>query len=802
MSSGSSPDERKEGLEVYSTRLPAVGKPAPSVWYELEEEELDLRQYIAVIMRRKWTVLAVLVIVLFTASLSVFTQVPLYRATATVEISNTRPNITPFRNDTRPQYWYQARQYINSQMEVLKSKALAMRVVERLDLENHPEYFEVPQRRFASLNPRVLLGRITGFIRGTIGKVTRFIFAPPKREWEKGEAAVQGQNLSEKEMLAMMVLGGLSVSPVMKESNVISVSYVSPYPSVAAKVVNAAVEEFVRLDMDRNIQAARLGKRYLEREIAKVQARLEDSEEKLNDFVKKHDLVLLNKVSTGHGESDLISTSLSGIIQGLNDVHARKIQLESLYRQSLKNPDDLPQIRADQMISSLKQELAALESKYANMSSTFTKEYPGMKRLAKQIAEVKRQIRKEKKKILSSIQEEYLTVAKQDELLKKSLEEEKKKATELKRKAIDYNILKREVDTNQRIYSMLLQRAKEMEVQAGAVISNIKPVDAAVVPRMPFSPRKGRALTLALLVGLMAGVFLSFLLEYLDNTIKSPDEAERLLRLPVLGVVPSITFKKVKGDEKSDRMVELYSVESPKSPAAEAFRLVRTSLLLTTAGQPPKTVLVTSPQVGGGKSLVALNLAISYAQMGAKVMLVDADLRRCRLHRILNLKASPGLSNYLAGRVDLGQVICKADGIIGDGVSMDFIPAGTIPPNPVELINSETFAHMLEYLKESCDHIIIDSPPLIGFADALVLSRLVDGTVLVVRSEQTPRPSARHAMDLLRQVGGRILGVVVNDVQVERGSYYYGKYSYYQYYNKYYEYGSSPELPGGTGTDG
>ncbi|RLD99172.1 MAG: capsular biosynthesis protein [Aquificota bacterium] len=273
---------------------------------------------------------------------------------------------------------------------------------------------------------------------------------------------------------------------------------------------------------------------------------------------------------------------------------------------------------------------------------------------------------------------------------------------------------------------------------------------------------------------------------------------EKLLRLPVLGVVPSITLKKRKKEEKADGLlIDFYAVNSPKSPAAEAFRMVRTSLMLAAAGQPPKTVLVTSPQVGGGKTLIALNLAAAYAQMESRVLLVDCDLRRARLHRVLNVKANPGLSNYLAGRVDLGQIVHQVDGILGDGVTIDFISAGTVPPNPVELLNSKSFVHLLELLRERYDHIVMDSPPLVGFADALVLSRLVDGTILVLRNQQTPKPAAKYARDRLFQVGGNILGVVVNDVRVERGAYYYGKYSgYYYYYSKYYSYGSSPELPG------
>ena len=800
------PPGKGREVDVFRDRVPAVDEPYAFSYGEWEEEELDIRQYLAVLLRRKWVILAVVSVVLFTSVLYVFTQVPLYKATATVEISSVKPNVTPFRDSYgRPQYWYQARDFIESQIDVLKSRALALKVVERLDLENHPEYFQVPKKRFSFLNPITLAGKVVGWVRRMVGGVLNTIFATqerfPNRISGRG-GSLERTPLSEKERLAQMIREGLEARPIRRGSNVIAISFVSPRPDVAAKIVNATVEEFVRLDMERNIEAARLGKVYLEKEIAKVQARLEDSEEKLNDFAKKNDIVFLNKIaSAGQGE-DLITAKLANTINELSQVHAKRLQLESLYQQSLKDPDSLPQVRNDAMLSSLKQELATLESKYANLSATFTKEYPAVKSLISQIQAVKKEIANEKKRVLDSIKAQYMAVLKQEELLKKSLENQKKMASELKRKAIDYNILKREVETNRRIYEMLLQRAKEMEVQAGAVISSIKPVDFADIPLVPFSPRKGRALLLSLIVGLMAGVFLAFFLEYLDNTIKSPDEVERLLRLPVLGVVPTISVKRKKKEKESDstgRLVDFYALNSPKSPAAEAFRMVRTSLMLASAGQPPETVLVTSPQMGGGKTLVALNLAAAFAQMEEKVILIDCDLRKARLHRVLDVKANPGLSNYLAGRVDLAKVIHGLDGRLGDGMKMDFISAGTVPPNPVELLNSKTFVQLLEYLKEEYDHIVLDSPPLMGFADSLVLSRVVDGTVLVLRNQKTPRPAARYARDRIFQVGGYILGVVVNDVQVERGSYYYyGKYSGYYYYSYYgkYGYGSPPELPG------
>ena len=779
---GKQPVPWQEGAPVHPQDQ-ALAQPLPPGYGPYyEEEEIDLREYLAVILRRRWTVVAVLLLVVFTTAFFTFRMKPLYKATATLEISPTQPQVVPFGDEGRVRVIEQAR-YIQSQVEILKSRTLARRVVEALDLEHNPE-FQAKKKGYLSR----LIGGVNGAVKSLLGggKVAKSLPVNPRE--------------AKMDSLVSAFLGRLKVSPLKGgKSYLMAVSFEAHDPKLASKVVNTLVEEYIAFDLEKRVEATKVGKQYLEKQIARVQARLEEAEERLNRFARENDIVFLSQLGKGEGQGeDIATTRLNELTNELIKAEAHRIKLESLYRQSLKDPDSIPQVMNNPLVGNLKDRLAQLETRYANLSSTFTPEYPEMKRLSEEIASVKSQIEREKKRVIASIKTDYLTALKREEMIRSALERQKKKTAELRQKAIDYNILKREVETNRRIYELLLQRSKEMDVEASVRSTSIRPIDRASIPLSPYKPRKMLNLLLSLIVGLMGGVFLAFFLEYLDNTIKTPDEVEKLLRLPVLGVVPSITLKKRKKEEKADGLlIDFYAVNSPKSPAAEAFRMVRTSLMLAAAGQPPKTVLVTSPQVGGGKTLIALNLAAAYAQMESRVLLVDCDLRRARLHRVLNVKANPGLSNYLAGRVDLGQIVHQVDGILGDGVTIDFISAGTVPPNPVELLNSKSFVHLLELLRERYDHIVMDSPPLVGFADALVLSRLVDGTILVLRNQQTPKPAAKYARDRLFQVGGNILGVVVNDVRVERGAYYYGKYSgYYYYYSKYYSYGSSPELPG------
>ncbi len=757
--------------------------PVPGQYgsYYHEEEEVDLREYIAVIIRRRWTILAFLLVTVVTTAIFTFKMKPVYKATATLEISFEQPQVTPFGNEAQARLIEQAR-YIQSQVEIIKSRNLAGKVIDVLNLKDSPEFKKKEKGPFFRWLDGVKRAILSVFSKGS------------------REGSHIDPEIAEREALIDKFVKRLKVNPLKGgKSYLLAVSFEAHNPRLAAKVVNTLLDEYIAFDLEKRIEATKVGKQYLEKQIAKVQARLEEAEERLNKFARENNIVFLSQLGEGGQGQDVVTARLSELTNELVKVQADRIRLEALYNQSLKNPDSLPQVMNDTLIKRLKEQLAGLKAEYANLSTVFTDRYPKMKRLKKQIASLQAQIARERRKIVSSIRAEYLAALKREEMIKKAFEAQKKRLADLKQKAIDYNILKREVDTNRKIYELLLQRSKEMDVEASVRSTTIHPIDRALVPLSPYKPKKALNLLLSFIVGLAGGIFLAFLLEYFDNSIKSPDEVERVLGLPILGIVPNISTKK-SGRSGDSSWVELHAVRSSKSPAAEAFRMVRTSLTLATPSGPPKSILVTSPQVGGGKTFVALNLAAVYSHMDSKVVLVDCDLRKPRLHRILKVRSSPGLSNYLAGGVDLESVIRSVDGTLGDGFSVDFIPAGTVPPNPVELINSKSFVYMLELLKEKYDCVIIDSPPLIGFADSLVLSRLADGTVIVIRNQQTPRPAAKHAKEQLIQVGGRVLGVIVNDVKAERGGYYhYGKYyHYYHYYHysKYYGYYDEKELPG------
>ncbi|MGC8810819.1 MAG: polysaccharide biosynthesis tyrosine autokinase, partial [bacterium] len=432
----------------------------------------------------------------------------------------------------------------------------------------------------------------------------------------------------------------------------------------------------------------------------------------------------------------------------------------------------------NKLIQDLKQSLIQLEAQYLKLGEKYKPDYPEMKRLQTQMEVIQKRLNGEVQKVIASIKADYEASLKKESLLRAAFEKQKAKAMEMKQKAIQYNILKREADTNKELYRGLLQRMKEAGVSAGITASNIQIVDYAEPPTKPFKPNKELNLLLACLVGLFLGVGLAFFGEYLDNTIKTPEDVQDLVRLPSFGLIPEISKerRKLLGAGQS-YPVELITHGHPRSMLAEAYRNIRTSLLLSFSERPPQTIVVSSPNPAEGKTTTCINTAIALSQTGARVIVIDADMRKPRLHQILARGNGLGLSNFLSGRTSLESIITPTR-----IPNLSFISAGPLPPNPSELISSTIFKKMIHSLKEQFAHVIFDSPPVLGFADTTILSTLVDGVVLVVLGGKTPKETLQRAKDVLFQVEAHILGVVINRVDMHRSD--YSHYYYHYYYGK------------------
>ena len=460
------------------------------------------------------------------------------------------------------------------------------------------------------------------------------------------------------------------------------------------------------------------------------------------------------------------------------------------------NIDALPAAGSNNVISDLVRRKTDLAQQYADAVDQYGPNFPKVARLAAQQKEMDERLANARKTMVESIQEEFETSKSHADLLQEALDKQKEEANEMAEKLVQYHILQHDAESNKQLYDGLLQKLKEAGITAGLRSSNIRVVDPALAPTTPSRPQKTHNILLAILVGLVGGVGLAFFREYLDNTVKSPDDIERLTGLPSLAVVPALPALNASHGRLSRRArdaapgprVEMLSYLQPKSQISEAFRALRTSLLLSQADHPPQVILMTSALPREGKTTAAVNLAVTLAQLGDRTLLMDSDLRKPGVRRALNLTISKdvGLSSYLAGVSTLDEVTIPHPTIN----NLAALTTGPVPPSPADLLSSHRMREAIVELRHRFKFIVIDSPPVMAATDAVILSALTDGVLLVVRSGETPKEAFSRTQDLLAAVKCRLLGVILNAVDSNAPDYYYS----YRYYPYAYGYGYGEDV--------
>ena len=722
-----------------------------------ERDEVNLRDYWKVIRKRRWTITAFFLIVVITTAVATYTMKPIYRGTTSVQINKENPQIVDFKEifavNTMDLDYYQ------TQYKILESRTLARRVIQAMHLGEHPEFLPKPGSPFQKWRSETLdsLASIFSFLSSSNNSNPSKDF-PGSTETGRETGLING------------FLGRLKIEPV-RNSRLVKVHFDSGDPQLSPRVANALAQNYIQQNLENRFTSTQQAKEWLTGQLEDLKAKVERADETLQAFGSKHDIISLDE------KENVTMQRLTELNEALTKAESERMAKEALFRQAKDvHSDSMPSILENKLIMDLKQSSVQLEAQYMKLSETYKPGYPEMVRLKTQMDSVQKRLDTETSKIIIGIRNEYESSLRKENLLRQAFEQQKHKAMEMKEKAIQYNILKREADTNRELYKSLLQRMKEAGVAAGITASNIQIVDQAEFPIKPFKPNKQLNLLLAAVVGLFLGVGLAFFFEYLDNTVKTPEDVE-LARLPSFGMVPEISYDRKKRMEKgASYPVELITHAHPKSMLSEAYRNIRTSVLLSFSGKPPKRIAITSPNPAEGKTTTVVNTAIALSQTGAKVLIIDADLRKPRMHKVFNDENDTGLSNFLSGNADLESVIKKTE-----VPNLSYIQSGPIPPNPSELIGSSLFKSMIETLSELFDHIIIDSPPILGFADSVILSVSVDGIILVVLGGKTPRETLQRAKEVLHQVNAKILGVVINRVDIHRsdyGSYYY-RYHYY-----------------------
>ncbi len=711
--------------------------------------DVRLWDYLHILLHRRWTVVAVLAFTVLTSLIMSFSSTPMYSATALLQIEPEGPNVVQFGDMEESISATQAyHDFYRTQYDILSSRQVALRTIEELELGNDKWLNCV--ERFS------LIGRALSLVGGLLAD---------------GEEDPERVELEKRQRLLDNFRESLGIQP-RRRSFLVEVTFASPSPEQAARVAESVAREYVDLTLDQRIEAASQGRNFIAKQLDVTKARLEESEQSLHEFARGRNIYALEQ------EEEVIHAKLADLNTRLTEAEAQRISLEAIVQQSSGPDRGMARIIVNSdLLMALTRQLAEAEAELAELSDRFTGEYPKVKAAEARVRQIRERIGSEESRAIASIDADHRTAIEREAMLRDQMEQQRQVVAAYEVKAIDFKIMRREVDTNRLIYENLLQRMKEVEVTEAIRASNISVIDTPEIPLEPSSPRIALNLALSLILGLLGGVGVSFFQEYADDSIRTPEEVERYLGLPMLGAIPE--FRGREKDRIDQTSPDLEVTLRPTSAGAEAIRTLRASLFLAAPGGLPGRLLVTSAQPSEGKTCMAVNLAAALAQTGRRVVVIDCDLRRPRVHKAIGSTQSPGVTNFLAGNADLDEVV-RGTAQIG----LDFVAAGPVPPNPVDLLDSVRMDDLINALEDRYDHIVVDAPPSLGFADVPVLSnRLGGGCLLVTKCGSTSRRTARQACEYLTRMQSKLLGVVLNRIGSRASSYSY--YQYYGYYGSY-----------------
>jgi capsular exopolysaccharide synthesis family protein len=573
-----------------------------------------------------------------------------------------------------------------------------------------------------------------------------------------------------KTTLTNLISGDISVSPI-KDSKIVNISYMSESPEFAALIANSVAKAYISEILDMKMSHTRYALEWMTKKAEEEKTKLEKSERALQQYMRENDIVTLQD------RIAITPERLSEFNSQLIQAQTKRKELESLYRKvakgKIEDAETIPAIATDPTVASLRSEILKAEQNIEELSKKFGKKHPTMIRAREDLKTLKEKREQQINRVIISIKNEYELAKSKEDSLRSALSSTKSEALSLNEKFIQYGVLLREVETSRQLYDALIKRMKEQSVTEEIQTVNVWVVEKAGIPGKPVRPKKSLNILLGIIVGLFGGIGLTFFFDYLDNTIKSPDDVESRLGLAVLGMVPLLQAKEGNIDE--------LLLQNPQATFSEHYKNLRTALLLSSASKPPQNILVTSMGPEEGKTVTSVNLALTIAESDYSVLLIDGDLRKPRVHSIFGLNNAKGLSSYLAGTSTSINIIK------GPKENLSIIPAGPLPPNPSELLGSYKLYELIRVLKERYNIIIWDSPPLMTVTDSLILSKVLDGTVIVTKAGKTTYDIVRRGLKAIRgrrssDPESRVLGVVINAIDVKKSDYYY----YKQYYHSYY----------------
>ena len=738
---------RPVARDVKAAETLAVIPSRSTVPWEHMPREPHLLDYLIILRKHQWLIATFLLTVVTVVTIASFKMKPVYQAAARVEVDKESQNTLPFQGVNYDEY-VDLENYVETQVKILQSETLALQTIRELNLGQYPEF---------------------GGPSGPLAQAHGGAEARP---------AILGA-----------FLGRLSVKRV-PNSRLVEVQFESGSPELAARIANGHVHNYIEQNFRSKYDATTQASGFLSQELEELRIKVEKSEDARVAYERQNQIWQIDE------KQNITTQTLGDLNKAVTEAQTGMAASEALYRMATSgNVDLLPEVRNSPVIQDLTKRKSTLDDSYTQALEQYGPNFPKVQRIAEQKKEVEAELARAQNIMVGSIEEDYNTARQHLGLLQEALERQKAESNQLAEKLVQFHILEHDAESNKQLYDGLLQKLKEAGITAGLRSSNIRVVDPALIPSAPAGPQRAKNILMSILVGLVGGIGLALFREYLDNTVKSPDDIESLVGLPSLAVVPAQPSSnghhskwpqlkhKTATQSVSGPRVETLSHTQPKSQISEAFRALRTSLLLSQADHPPQVILVTSALPREGKTTAAVNLAVTLAQLGDRTLLLDSDMRKPGIRRALNLLSGneKGLSSYLAGVTNLDEIVVPHPVIS----NLETITTGPVPPSPADLLSSRRMREAISELRLRFKFIVIDSPPVMAATDAVIVSSLTDGVLLVARSGETPKEAFTRTRDLLGAVKCRILGVVLNAVDSSAPDYYYS----YRYYPYAYGYG-------------
>ena len=720
----------------------------------VQENEIHLRDYWRVLSKRRSVVLTFFFTVVGVVLVYSFAATPIYKGTTQVLVELERNQTLNFAEGGAAVIQMKdTAEYFNTQKTIIASRTFADRVVRKLQLDKHPYFLELKEKRQNSL------------LSVAIQKIKSAFPEKAKPDTINPFPDVRFKPELDPDLTGM-IMANVELE-TGRMSNLMKINYLSDNPAVAAAMANGIADAFIEHNLDIRVKPYRDAAEWLSARLVESKESVANTEKMLQQYREGKGIVSFET------KENVITQKLQELITQLVQTEGKRQEAEIRYRQidSVINfPERLatvPDIMNNLVIQGLRNEELGIKKQLSELSEKFGTRHPQVINANSQLAMVQKNIISEARKMLSAAKTEFEIAGSREVSLKRTIDAQKEEVMDLTRKAINFNVLAGESGSNKQFYELLLKKYQEASLSSGINISNVQVVDRAVIPVSPVKPKRGLNFILALMVGLFGGISAAFFIDYMDDTVKTAEDVDKKTGLAFLDVVPLT----------AEKNGPVFMTSDPKSAAAEAYRTIRTGLMLSSAVNRLKVILITSATPNEGKTTTAVNLAVAMAQMGEKVLIVDCDMRRRNLHNFFNIGNDAGICDVLVDPGKLSQVIRRMDTY----PHLDILTGGTPAPNPSELLGSERMKAFIAGTREHYDRVIIDSPPLMAFSDPLVLASLADGVIMVVWGGKTSREILQKAIRLLKGIDARILGVVLNKIDTSRKSYYY--YPYYSYYD-------------------